>query len=251
MSEFRPSQIAPFLEKDAKTLRRWCEAGVVPHIEAGLEVGCFLTGGGQWRLRGPNLQHVVAFIRERIPKTARRRKENAYPLAGDRTKTPREAWARALPGAWRWDGANSKRVHATPWGLIGKRSSPSEKHRFLEAIAKGHLEQAQNLREDLQGEESKIFWEFLLKTLGQHIKHISTESVIPPNFEPLTASRLAYQCGVSRRTFYRWFPGWRRAVQKLVAAKLRKKLFDEEGGIVAGDEGVDFDGMDARNGWRD
>ena len=231
MSEFRPSQIAPFLEKDAKTLRRWCEAGVVPHIEAGLEVGCFLTGGGQWRLRGPNLQHVVAFIRERIPKTARRRKENAYPLAGDRTKTPREAWARALPGAWWWDGANSKRVHATPWGRIGKQSSPSEKHRFLEAIAKGHLEQEQNLREWMHEDGT-------IKTLES----------LP---EPLTAARLAYQCGVSRRTFYRWFPGWRRAVQKLVAAKLRKKLFDEEGGIVAGDEGVDFDGMDARNGWRD
>lgn len=231
MSEFRHSQIAPFLEKDAKTLRRWCEAGVVPHIEAGLEVGCFLTGGGQWRLRGPNLQHVVAFIRERIPKTARRRKENAYPLAGDRTKTPREAWARALPGAWRWDEANSKRVHATPWGLIGKQSSPSEKHRFLEAIAKGHLEQAQNLREWMHEDGT-------IKTLES----------LP---EPLTAARLAYQCGVSRRTFYRWFPGWRRAVQKLVAAKLRKKLFDEEGGIVAGDEGVDFDGMDARNGWSD
>jgi hypothetical protein len=141
------------------------------------------------------------------------------------------AWARALPGAWRWDEANSKRVHATPWGLIGKQSSPSEKHRFLEAIAKGHLEQAQNLREWMHEDGT-------IKTLES----------LP---EPLTAARLAYQCGVSRRTFYRWFPGWRRAVQKLVAAKLRKKLFDEEGGIVAGDEGVDFDGMDARNGWRD
>lgn len=77
---------------------------------------------------------------------------------------------------------------------------------------------------------------------------IKTLEALP---EPLTAAQLAFQCGVSRRTFYRWFPGWRRAVQKLVVSGLRKKLFDEVGGIVAGDEGIDFDGMDARNAWRE
>jgi hypothetical protein len=67
--------------------------------------------------------------------------------------------------------------------------------------------------------------------------------------EPLSARNLALHCGVRIRTFYRWFPGWRRVVAKLVVAKLRKKLFDDTGASVAGDEGIDFAAMDARNGW--
>lgn len=68
--------------------------------------------------------------------------------------------------------------------------------------------------------------------------------------EPLSARNLAFHCGLRIRTFYRWFPGWRRVVAKLVVAKLRKKLFDEAGGIVAGEEGIDFKEMDIRNGWQ-
>jgi hypothetical protein len=145
----------------------------------------------------------------------------------------------------------SKRVHSTPWGCIGNRSTTTEKLCFLEAVAAGVLEQSQKLREDSQKEDLEILLRSLLKTLGGHIEHISPESLILPNFEPLNASRLASECGVSRRTFYRWFPRWREAVQKLVVAKYRKKLFDEEGGTVAGEDGLDFEDMDTRNGWRE
>jgi hypothetical protein len=255
MSDFRLHQIAPFLEKDAKTIRRWCETGVVPPLKEGGKVGCYRSPGGHWRISGRTREEVVEFLRGRIPKTSRRRKENAYPpISLDSLSqfiTPRASWAKLPPEDWRWlEVGKSKRIHATRWGVIGNRSSQSEKHRFLEAVVVGLLEHSQKLHEDLQGEESKILLESLLKTLGQHIEHISPESLIPPNFEPLTASRLASECGVSRRTFYRWFPGWRRAVQKLVP-KLRKRFLDETGGIVAGDEEIDFDGIDARNGWRD
>lgn len=250
MSDFRLHDVAPFLEKDAKTLRLWCKAGVVPPVAHGEPVGAFQTPGGHWRISGKSREEVVDFIRARIPKTSRRRRENAYPLAGDRSKTPREAWQTALPGAWRF-AERTPKIHATPWGCISKRAPLSEKHRFLEAVAAGVLEQSQKLREDLQREDSEILLRSLLKTLGGHIEHISPESLIPPNFEPLTASRLASECGVSRRTFYRWFPRWRVAVKKLVVAKYRKKLFDDSGGIIPGEDGIDFEEMDTRNGWKE
>lgn len=228
---------------------------MVPPLKQGEPVGCYRSPGGHWRISGRTREEVVEFLRGQIPKTSRQRKENAYPLAGDRTKTPREAWANALPGAWRWAGETSKRVHSTPWACIGRRSSPAEKYRFLEEVVRGVLDQSQSLQEWLHGDASTRERVQSLTEMfpGRNIEN----GDLPLDFfevtlpEPLFARNLARHCGLRIRTFYRWFPGWRRAVQKLVGAKLRKRFFDDMGGIVAGDEGIDFDGMDARNGWRE
>jgi hypothetical protein len=252
MSDFRLHQIAPFLEKDEKTLRRWCRDGSVPSISSGEPVGCYQTQGGHWRIIGQTREEVVEFLRARMPKTSRRRQENAYPLAGDRSKTPREAWQTALPGAWRF-AETSPRVHVTPWGSISKRAPLSEKHRFLEAVVRGVLEKNQNLQEWLHQDEAiREKFQSIAGVLGwENASEILPEVLNPTLLEPLTAQKLAYECGVRIRTFYRWFPRWRESVQKLVVAKYRKKLFDEEGGTVAGEDGLDFEDMDTRNGWKE
>jgi hypothetical protein len=96
MSDFRLAQIAPFLEKDERTLRRWCELGHVP--------GAYRRPGGRghWRIRGESVQIVVAAITAAVgaaPIKTRRRRENIYPPDVGRDffgftprVTPRQAW---------------------------------------------------------------------------------------------------------------------------------------------------------------
>jgi hypothetical protein len=50
MSEFRLSDVAGWLGKDERTLRRWCIAGMVP--------SAFLTAGGHWRIRAEHPRKV-------------------------------------------------------------------------------------------------------------------------------------------------------------------------------------------------
>ena len=50
MSVFKLSEIAPWLSKDERTLRRWCIAGRVE--------GAFQTAGGHWRIRAKHPRKV-------------------------------------------------------------------------------------------------------------------------------------------------------------------------------------------------
>lgn len=50
MSDFRLSEVAGWLGKDERTLRRWCIAGMVP--------SAFLTAGGHWRVRAEHPRKV-------------------------------------------------------------------------------------------------------------------------------------------------------------------------------------------------
>ena len=50
MSEFRLSEVAGWIGKDERTLRRWCIAGRVS--------GAFQTAGGHWRIRAESANRV-------------------------------------------------------------------------------------------------------------------------------------------------------------------------------------------------
>lgn len=50
MSVFTLSKAAPLFFKDARTLRRWCEKGLVP--------GAYRTKGGHWRIRAKSPQSI-------------------------------------------------------------------------------------------------------------------------------------------------------------------------------------------------
>jgi len=225
MSDFSLGKIANFLEKDSRTLRRWCEAGIVPADIA------FRSQGGHWRIRGESVQAVVESLQKRIPKTSRRRKENAYPV-GLGVKnwrhglTPRQAWMQ-LPSGF---DSRSRVFHITPWAIRGNRDSASACQRFLDHVADGWLDMSQELTEWFHDQPG-----------------VNAAQKMPG---PLTAECLAQQAGVSLRTFYRKFPRWKSSVIKLVVGKLRMKLHDERGDVVAADY-FDHDEIDRRNGWRD
>jgi hypothetical protein len=67
----------------------------------------------------------------------------------------------------------------------------------------------------------------------------------------LTAARIAAMIGISRRSFYRWYPGWRRIVFEGVAKVQPRDA------ILSGEAVTDYDphehaqSVDAALGWRE
>ena len=67
MSVFNLSKASKIFSKDQRTIRRWCEKGLVP--------GAYRTKGGHWRIRAKNYH----FIKPRINGFARDRKGQSKP----------------------------------------------------------------------------------------------------------------------------------------------------------------------------
>ncbi len=65
MSDFKISQVAIWLLKSERSVRRWCEAGLIPCAHR--------TPGGHWRLRGDSIHDVLRQITAATRGFARRR----------------------------------------------------------------------------------------------------------------------------------------------------------------------------------
>lgn len=216
MSDFYLTEIAPYLEKDARTLRRWCELDLVP--------GAYRRPGkrGHWRIRGKSVQHVVERITANKPKNTRRRLETAYPVRpflSQPSETPKEAWAklsreesaehrRALCNSIRrrrglfMDGCYYDfRLQADRARLLRAEISAyraadyAHRHEYLARMERAALEQLMQ-----KGSAARAKRKLAASDRwGKQAFGVS-----------LTVSALAVQMGISRRTFYRWFPQWRR-----------------------------------------
>jgi hypothetical protein len=229
MSVFELSDIAHFLEKNDRTLRRWCQEERVP--------GAFCTGGGKrgighWRIRGESLQAVVESVRRAAPKNARRRKESAYPGAIVTV-------ARSGLGMWlRMDSYVHRptipRDTAYWWG---KRPTPREVwRRFFERNPAAAIFQ-QGVRKNPKTHRMRmVHWytgkletyDLRLKTQRERFladavegfkackaeAEKSSEKAAKRFKQSISATAVARTAGIPLRTFLRWFPGWRRKVNE-------------------------------------
>lgn len=208
MSDFRLTKIAPFIEKDARTLRRWCEAGLVP--------GAFQSAGGHWRISGKSLQDVIRGILAVKPKFSRRRSESAYPsglgftIYREQGMTPRQAWKaqHSKLGAQEMIQRAGRKVYIVD-GEAFRVDTPADRRRWLvraAGLALDHIEKSKELETMVIQERM----ESLPKDLP--IGYFTKGSVNHPRF---TVRLLAEMCGVSVRTFYRWFPNWRKTIRSV------------------------------------
>lgn len=226
MSDFRLSKVAPFIEKDARTLRRWCEAGLVP--------GAYRSEGGHWRISGESLQDVIRVILEKKPKFSRQRLENAYPSGLGISRlgmTPRQAWQHyhAKLGPGEVIQRAGRKVHITMDGESFRVDTSTDRRRWLvraAGLALDHIEKTKEIGEWIGSEKVKMFPQTL------PIGYYKAKSA--PRF---TVRLLAQACGVSVRTFYRHFPNW------------RKMLRSVWGEVVKSEISFNHDDIDHRLGW--
>jgi len=208
MSDFRLTKIAPLIEKDSRTLRRWCDAGLVP--------GAYRSAGGHWRISGKSLQDVICRILAEKPKFSRRRSENAYPSGlgfktyRDQGMTPRQAWKaqHSKLGAQEMVQRAGRKVHIVD-GEAFRVDTPSDRRRWLVRAARLALDHIEKTKE-LEAVMIQERIESLPKDLP--IGYFTNDSGPPPQF---TVPLLAQACGVSVRTFYRWFPNWRKTIRSV------------------------------------
>lgn len=223
MSDFHLTEIAPFVEKDARTLRRWCVLGHVP--------GAYRRPGrrGHWRIRGKSVQHVVQRITANKPPAARLRRENAYPpvpsveffMRGAGQVTPRQAWARLSPdqiaslSVRKPRGRRSKRVES-PLGVFNL-SDRADRARCLVAVI-AHLRSTviSATTQDQSRALSSLDLEWIARNAtAEYYDAVVTELCAVPTTKQaqqrLGPTALAVDMGISRSTFYRWFAGWRTA----------------------------------------
>jgi len=246
MSDFTLSQIAPFIEKDSRTLRRWCQAGVVP--------GAYQTPGGHWRIRGESRKKIIWSIHRgggmAGMQLRRLRYENAYPaVVGLQVRlwqghgvTPQEAWA-TIP-------EQSRQTYRSNTGKKNWRLGPAvdgdnifdlkrkpERRRYIEASAISLLEELSQVDEmDLEAKRSAVlgYTTELLKEaivagnlkseagLSEHLENVKSAASEWDGFDMTktqwrkavvarrsTAKHLAETMSIPLRTFYRWFPRWR------------------------------------------
>jgi hypothetical protein len=105
--DYRLPLIADFFGKDARTLRRWCEAG---HVR-----GAFKTPGGHWRIRADGI--LDAFQRVRVP-------SNFRLLCGfKKDGTPVTVPFEKRPGAPKYKYVTIKRLKILPVGWRKKREN--------------------------------------------------------------------------------------------------------------------------------
>ena len=74
MSEFFLPEVASLAGKDARTMRRWCIAGVVP--------GAFQTDGGHWRIKSTSLANAAAFAMRGAGGFSRKRTPRKMTISG-------------------------------------------------------------------------------------------------------------------------------------------------------------------------
>ncbi len=256
---FRLGQIAPYLEKDARTLRRWCEMDLVP--------GARRTRGGHWRIRGTDRASVLSAIRSRVSfgrgdalakdpgrkHRARLRRENAYPpTMGARLVprtgeplTPRQAWARlssAEIAALSSRGASltvSKESGRVRWRNVRHKSDRARA--LIDAVA-WLREQRDDLSNPWSREHDKLFQQSQLQSLIANVGAEKAAMVLQDNEQwentgkapRITVGLLAEILGISERTFYRWFPGWRRVFFNETAEDLEYGIVgqDDDGTLV-------------------
>jgi hypothetical protein len=217
MSDFHLTQIAPYLEKDARTLRRWCELGHVP--------GAYRRPGkrGHWRIRGESVQLVVAAISAAVgaaPIKTRRRRENAYPphdffSRGQCWQTPAQAWdklsdderaALSRPGRVRW--------RAWPDRGVFNLSDQRDRARLLVQVIGELRAHSENESADKQRAAlSRLDLDWIARNAGPgYYDAVAELSSVKTTTRRMGPSSLSEDMDISRSTFYRWFPGWRMAV---------------------------------------
>ena len=257
MSDFLLTEIAPFVEKDARTLRRWCEQGHVP--------GAYRRRGarGHWRIRGKSVQHVVGRITASKPENARRRVETAYPVRGffsDPTETPKEAWAklsraesvehvRALQNSIR------RRRGLFMDGCYYDFRSEKDRERLLKAEISAYRAADYAHRHEYLASMERAALERLMASGSA--KRAKRKLAVSDRFgkqslgASLTVAGMAVQMGISRRTFYRWFPQWRRAAfDKFVQEQPHAAIGSGEG-ITDYDPQKHAESIDAVLGWNE
>lgn len=258
---FRLGEIAPYLEKDPRTLRRWCEMKLVP--------GARRTRGGHWRIRGIDRASVLRAIRGKVMLTtgglddrrldgrhkARRRKENAYPtglgMMGWRENfTPRQAWAKLPADVVAFSSAHrSGSSHDSQTGWRNMRHKSDRARALADAVAWLREE-----RDDLTNPWSRRYDDYdqqvRLEALIADIGPEKACAVFKDNdawgytgkAPRVTVALLSQIMGISQRTFHRWFPGWRRVFFNETAEDLEYGIVgkdDEQSGGAVWVEPID------------
>jgi AraC-like DNA-binding protein len=212
MSVFSLPEIARSLHKNPRTIRRWCEAGLV--------TGAFQTQGGHWRVRGESLAKVVAAAARATRGFARRRKPPVLTLSGK--PVPQSAL---------------DRVERMKKNLV--RYSPEEL-RVLAFCA----EVPEHLKP-----ENFVASPALAAARETALAWAMVQVGVSP--DALAAAfgmnrRKFYRRFGKNLSSARWmFRMW-----QLAGEKARKVAFDEGHGLVE-TEDFDFDAIDERNGWRE
>jgi translation elongation factor EF-Ts len=104
---------------------------------------------------------------------------------------------------------DGRKVHFTMDGEAFRVDTPADRRRWLvkaAGLALHHIEKSKELEEMMIQERM----ESLPKDLP--IGYFTKGSVNHPRF---TVRLLAEMCGVSVRTFYRWFPNWRKTIRSV------------------------------------
>lgn len=257
MSDFLLTEIAPFVEKDARTLRRWCEQGHVP--------GAYRRRGkrGHWRIRGGSVQQVVALIAANKPQNARRRVETAYPVRGffsDPNETPKQAWAKlSLAESAEHVRALQNRIRRRRglfWdGCYYDFRSEKDRERLLKAEISAYLAADNAHRHEYLAIMERAVLGHLIS--GGSAARAKRKLAASDRWgrqslgASLTVSGMAVQMGVSRSTFYRWFPRWRRAAFDKFVQEQPIAAPGSGEGMTSYDPHKHAESIDAALGWSD
>lgn len=248
MSDFRLSQIAPFLEKDARSLRRWCELGHVP--------GAYRSRGGHWRVSGASVSSILESISP--PAFARARKESSYPpevfakrsYFRSRGITPRQAWTSVYDklGPMGTDILQKKARGWVPADLLDLGDSWSSNMEWSTLSSKTERRIAfKKASRDVLGdiERSREGSRHLLQSFMAALS--KRQSVTEKDYDiirkslekdvPRFSARLIYEkLGISRRTFYRWFPDWKKRLKGVLGEMVAADMSSKRNGHVQWNE---------------
>jgi hypothetical protein len=187
MSDFSLSKVAPYLGKDARTIRRWCERSIIPNA--------FQTKGGHWRIKGESPQSIArSFVK---PENSRQRRENAFPPGFENSGlTNRQSWSDA--GEIDFALSRHKRV-----AFVGGHAYPIDTKRQKIEFLRAFFER-----------DAEAWFEDVEDVVGKYIMRTGRFYELPEKLRFWTPQRIAALVGWSPRSLYRHFPDWRNRLRK-------------------------------------
>jgi hypothetical protein len=182
-------KVAAAAGKDPKTLRLWCERGLVPGAERG-------GAGMRWRIRGKSAVAVAAEAHQRAKGFARRRLTKA------------ESGLRKIERVTRKLNRQMKKLQPRPWttrkGLAAVK--------YMSIVSAALLDKSKDELEMIGLNESAVrdlAWHLPLHGAGLRASMTGALCILMAESGDMTRTATARRAGVSRRAFGRVFgPYW-------------------------------------------
>lgn len=190
-------EVAAAAGKDTKTLRLWCERGLVPGAERG---GC----GRHWRIRGKNAVAVAAESHRRAKGFARQR------------LTRPESDLRKIQRVTRKLNRHMKKLEPRPWttrkGLAAVK--------YMSIVSAALLDKSKDELEMIGLDESAVrdlAWHLPLHGAGLRASMTGALCILMAESGDMTRTATARRAGVSRRAFGRVFGAYWADARRLLA----------------------------------